>query len=88
MDLIKFILITYGISLAISTAKPLKSFREFITRKSLIIGEWINCVKCLSMWIAIPVYVYIYKEISLNTIAYCFIAFAVVNILENIKTCK
>ncbi len=88
MDLIKFILITYGISLAISAARPLKPLREFITRKSLIIGEWINCVKCLSIWIAIPIYYFIYKQFSIETIAYCFIAFAVVSILENIKTCK
>ncbi len=88
MNLTQFILIVFGFCSCVSLAKPLKPFREFITKKSLTIGEFLNCPKCMSIWASPFAYYYIYKEISLDMIPFAFIAFGSVYILENIKTCK
>lgn len=83
--LVKFILIVLGVCMCIAIAKPLKSFREFVSKKSIAAGEFLSCPKCMSIWISPFAYLYVYKEISWDVIPFAFIAFGAMYLFEKLK---
>lgn len=85
-NLIVYLLVTFGFCACVSTAKPLKSFREFVTKKSLMIGKFLSCPSCMSIWVSPFVFYWVYKLISLDMIPFSFLAFGVVYILESFKS--
>lgn len=62
MNYIFDILAVIGIVWVISYSKLFKSFREITTKKSLKLGQLINCWGCLSFWISILYIVAPYRE--------------------------
>lgn len=74
--LIVFILLNYGIVITISTAKPLKGFREWVTKKNMSLGYLLACHQCLGLWVSPISYLILYREFSWAMIIYVFIGTA------------
>lgn len=53
MNYIFDVLAVIGIVWVVSYSKLFKPFREAVTKKSLKLGQLINCWGCLSFWISI-----------------------------------
>lgn len=62
MNYIFDILSVIGIVWVVSYSKLFKHFREAVTKKSLKLGQLINCWGCLSFWISILYIVAPYRE--------------------------
>lgn len=71
--LLVFILINSGLSIGISRAKLTEPLRNKIKEKSTWWGGLVNCVMCMGFYTSIPVYIYVYKSIDLNIVAWMFI---------------
>ncbi len=83
--LIIFILVNAGLSIGISRSKFTESFRNIVKEKSAWLGSLLSCVMCSAFWTSIPVYVYVYKSLDYNVIAWMFIGSITSYILNRIS---
>ncbi len=80
-----YIALTFSVCLAISTSKPLKSLREYISKKNLMAGQFVACQECLSLWISPFIFYYIYGVIRIEMIPFALISFGFVHFLSRIS---
>jgi hypothetical protein len=73
LDLIVFYLGIYGMAWSIIYAKPLYPIKHFLTDRSKILTNLLDCIVCTSFWIAMPfTYLYFNTELWFTQILVLF----------------
>ena len=53
MDLIVFLLASYGVTNIVTSGKIFERLREWVDRRSSIVGYWLHCPMCMGLWVGV-----------------------------------
>ena len=51
MRLLIFLLVCYGFTNVVTVGKIFRPLREWLARRSRVLGDWIRCPMCLGLWV-------------------------------------
>ncbi len=71
-QLVIFIITLAGLSIGICRSKLTEPLRLKVRTKSAWWGTFVGCVMCMSLWLSVPVYLYVYKTLDYYTIGFMF----------------